>query len=418
MFEINTTGRKTGGCDCYKCQSSPEDILRDIPVYQGPNSALLNAVPQSIFEDIDRLPKALQANARITFTPHGTDIGPKYGVKDYFRQISSTQIGKNAACLKIIMPSYSAKRPTIGIMMNLLEDLQKRYVYEINVDSHKHHHRPHGEIVSLSPIALSMTVFKENDAYQEQVAMLTTEHIQIRRKDAEHINTMLPYGFTEHALKRLWERASLDGDTFHELMADGFRILRDRIAMAYIAYTGEGLDVPDYLAIPFNDGLLIAGKRSCWTHSIQRRYGYKVSHTGIELLSSGATFFSEACATDTGAQHVGSVDWLVGTYMHAHDISNHDRTDAAEEYEQWAENLSEGIMPYLCERFQPASRQEIDQWLPTGERKRFIQLQERMQPRMDPRDERVYLFGDVNLDEAQDLAKNNGRLPGPKNLPY
>ena len=418
MYSRKSSNGHLDSCACRGCHGSMDDLINSLEIYDGAQSDLMQGVPQSIFEDIERLPKALHARAKIIFTPHGANIGAKYGVKDYFRQISTTQIGQQSLCLKIILDAQRAKALPINTMMRLLQELQKRYVYEINVDYQKHHHRPQGEIVTLAPIALNMTVFKEDETYQEQVAMLSTEHMQIRRKDAEHINTMLPYGFTEHALKRLWERASLNGDLFHQKMADAFRVMRDRIAMAYIAYVGEGLPVPSYLAIPFDNGIIIAGKRGCWTEKMQRRYGYKVSHHDIQLLSDGSSLFGEARKAHDDYPYIGSVDWLASTYMSGKDISNYRRLEAADEYEKWSEGISEGVMPYLCERFQPAGQDEIDQWMPHSSRRRYIELQAQMQPRLDPPDERVYVYGKIDLEHAIETAKLYGRVQGPVDLPY
>lgn len=190
-----------------------EDIVLELPSFSVSEIPCYSGIPLTAIFDQDKLPQALKAQAQIQFMPHATNIGSKYGVRDYHKQIHKSHFDVSNA----VLANFSAQlmvRPPITTAIDFIQRLKQVYTYEVRLHFAKRATGAHTEITTISPSSIAMTAVKDGNVYHESIVGLWRNDIRMVGKEFECVTSLLPYAFTTHALERLWDRGALDGAIF------------------------------------------------------------------------------------------------------------------------------------------------------------------------------------------------------------
>lgn len=368
----------------------PTYSVLDLPCYSG--------IPLTAQFDQDKLPQALKAQALIQFVPHDTDIGPKYGVQDYHKQIANTHFDvSNTILEKFSMQLLT--RPPIGAAIDFVQRLKQVYTYEVRLHFAKRATGAHTEITTISPSSITMTAVKDDEIYQEKIVALWRNDIRLVGKDFGCVTSMLPYAFTNHALQRLWNRGALDGAIFHQFMAEAFLTFREHISFIMLAYYAKNRIAPNHVAIPFMSGMLIVSRRRTLMLGETKRQGHRVTRNargGPSALDANEVgLHYERTLYDLLVGH----DWFCATYLHTEDITNPRRVTGTQRHDAALGERDLTLFPYIYEQVLIPNREQVQSTIDAETADQIILAQDEMIPRKDPFDDRYYLPGKISADE-------------------
>ncbi|MBY6014079.1 hypothetical protein KUV75_04080 [Qipengyuania gaetbuli] len=334
-----------------------------------------------------------------TFEAH---LEAKYGVRNYMRQISQfyDEIDSNLSRIIFRMrPDEDLLRKAIPI----LKMYSEAHIYDLQVRRTKRGRNKAIYIRSLEP-RLGTTVVGKfagdeveiGSEYQEQIIALVQRELLLGSNADETICAVQPVAFTYHAMLRLWERGSGNGQTFHLFMADIFKRLRGVAALVELSHLAVRGTLPNYIAVPFLDGFVIASKRDTNINSTAMRWGIKRSKKGVRILQ----FKEENHFIWESYFSIGEVDittfegWFAVTYMGANDLSGWERSQAAHAFDRLMQDLDLDEVARMREWLtRPAPEGDLGKYCSNlPDPKRVLALQEEMIPRSDPPDERFHFI--------------------------
>lgn len=369
-----------------------EDIYVDDKPYLISDVQCYSGVPPTALFDQDSLPNALKAQALIQFTSHDTNIGPKYGVRDYHRQIKrshhdviNTVLDKSSVQLLL--------KPPISVAIDFIQKLKQVYTYEVRIHFSKRATGAHTEITTVSPSSITMTSVSDDQIFYEDVVTLWRNDISIIGKNFECVTSMLPYMFTNHALERLWSRAALDGAIFHQVMAEAYLTLREHLTLVLLAHYVRDITPPSHVAVPFMNGMLILSRRRTVIPAEGKRQGLQYTRSsrgGMSTLDS----IAEGLHYEYPLQSllIGN-EWFCATYMHAKDIVNPQRMAGADRHETVTADMDLTLFPYLYEQAFVPEREQVRQMIDDETARQIVLAQDDMLPRKDPFNDRYYISG-------------------------
>lgn len=336
------------------------------------------------------LPPALRPNPTNKFTTSVSDVGPKYGVRAYAKAVAEREKeaqDKTGQIVRLLLNPKNTRKNALSLVQIM------NRCYSICVETRQ---RKAGPTVDyklsrwgLVPILAEVIKETTQEVHQERLLFDRRVDIFNSAREIEYLESCGNLAITQHAMERIWQRSPHNHNDFHLAMREVFQRMQLTLAVLWSSYHDDGLELPSYLAVPFLGGMMILSSRRVTLNVIVNRKGIKrIGREAAFLYQDNPKSFP--CEYKTG-QTVAKDAWFAATFMSEKDIGNFSRVEAARAFnaELAKPELDEAI--HCWRHYLVTGQAGVSSTLNGAlDRKLVRELQERMLPRLDPPDDRIY----------------------------
>lgn len=350
------------------------------------------------------LPPALRPNPSGAFNAPLSDVGAKYGIRNYIKEVTRST--------HTLRESFASRPPKPGphVLLNrarnVLAALNRAYSFNVDVRQKRTGADKGIALMFSGPIPATCHVKRPDEEEIHTENLLLGENLDLFLSETrlETQISLAGIGFTQHALTRIWERSDQRHKGFHTAMIDAWRTVEAHVAIAelstILSERPDDLARP-YLGVPFLDGFLILSERTVLLDPDINRFCSRSTKTTFGRMRNVECDYYGAEVADyvDGRPILVRPLWLAATFMAANDIGDYRRVLAAE---RLREHLS-GIDTRKYVDLWHTLYADADQDMPLADIKALkpefvLDLQDEMLPRKDPPAKRIYALS--NMREA------------------
>lgn len=333
------------------------------------------------------------------------DVGPKYGVKAFVKELRTWRRDLHAH-LKWATKLHYAKSKPVTMLTTLMRRIQQDFSLEIDVRQRQNGGRREFVVNRVYPATMKAIVFpsatalskelKETGSLEgyhfENVFVPTEARYHITENTFEWWISTSVTCMTQHAMERLWARSDHRHNDYDAAIRELYRRVRAAAALMGFATSSTGAPPANYLAVPIFEGFAVLSVRKVGLQDTLNREGGRLTKRGpVEMKRRSEESFPYELHADE-APVVFKDMVFVATYMGASDVGDTRRIDAAREFASLLERPDIDELVVCMDQSTHAPIEPGTMPLKDFDPDRIIALQKLMLPRTDPRDERLYLL--------------------------
>lgn len=344
----------------------------------------------------DDLPPILRPTSRGDIVAPISDVGAKYGIKNYIKEVARTtrELHKSFEA----RPQKGGSSAQLNRARKMIGSMSKAYSFDLEVRQKKAGSDRGIAMMFNGPIPATCHVVRpdQQNVHIENLLLGEQLNFYFGENRIESQMGLSIVGFTQHAMTRIWERSDQRHQAFHTAMIKAWRTVEEYVALAEIsALLAERIEPEDlpYIAAPFLDGFLILSERTVVTVPEISRYGSRCNRSSSAVMSgeSGDFYFKEAFHKIEGKPAVIRPLWLAVTFMSSNDIGDHRRVVAAGHMREHHGSLDARKYVRLWQALYAGADQDLTDAETAALKPEYImRLQDEMLPRKDPAERRVY----------------------------
>ncbi len=380
------------------------DVLAEISRY---------SIEQSKFYDIhvvatagdgsEKLPAALQVHDRTSLSVAQSDVGAKYGIRNYIRIAADEGSAIQRELMNNSIKAVGTKNSAISHAQAIVKMMNRSYLLERSIRGNGRGTRREFSLACTSAHPAHCKVRKASKTYEglddhgENILFATRSQVAVGHGLHEILNEISDIAFSQHALERIWERSDKRHSNFHMALVDAYASLQESVATVVVAAWQNRQPLPAYVAAPFLGGMIIASMRLFYVPSSTNRYGFRTTgrRNSALTLTEDVQFPYESYALES----LGELDMVTerpifvgATYMGENDIGNLGRLKATHDF---AALLSKEDAAMRVRQFRELFMQGVitsDDESLVMDADRILDLQRVMLHRDDPADDRIYVM--------------------------
>lgn len=302
-------------------------------------------------------PAGLRPDQNLVFRKHEAKVAARYGVPDYLRQIHEFQPKYSGDEIITIFRNFRKRKSPSALSLAAKNFMRKTHIIDVHSRQLKSASNHQIYWRAIFPCTFNARIMKfdhdhidsDYQTYDEELIALRQQEWLFKKGSIETLWELQPFGFTKHALERIWSRGKADGRIFHEVMRRALLQLRGVASIADIAFSLEKRR-PDHIIIPFLDGYIISAIRHVFIDTYAKRSGLILNKNKMFDFATDYATNIEEIWSDKGTEgeiFIRTPIWWGVTFLSESEIIDKTRWDTL----QRLKSITEKFDLERCARF-------------------------------------------------------------------